>query len=153
MKRSEVSILLTKIAAFDQRTIGNADVEAWSEALGDAVGLADSLDAVTKHFRSSADRLMPIHILNAAGGIRRDRLQRAGIPPIPGDLSWKQEKEWRQLWCAKVKDGLSSEQATSETNIAMRIHELPAVEIAVAKRTIEAFANRPRPAAKNRDAS
>lgn len=141
MKRSETAILLAKISAFDQRTIGEADVEAWTEALGSDIPLADALAVVTNHFRTSHERLMPIHIITAVGAVRRERLTRAGDPPMPGDLSWQQEREWRQLWCAKVKDGSTRDRAAAETNIAMRIHELPAVEDATRKRAIEAFAN------------
>jgi hypothetical protein len=121
MKRSETSILLTKVAAFDQRTIGEADVEAWTEALGPSIPLADALVVVTEHFRTSHERLMPIHIITAVGGVRRERLQRAGDPPMPGGLTWQQEKAWRQLWCAAVKDGETRDDAARTASDAMQL--------------------------------
>lgn len=145
MKKSEVGQLLAAIAATDNRTVGMLDIDTWAAILPDDMPLNAALESVMHHRRTSTDWLMPKHIIDAVGAVRRERLTRAGTPPMPGDLSWQQEKEWRQLWCAKVKDGLSSEQAAAETSIAMRIHELPAVENATRVRAIEAFAGRKRP--------
>ena len=119
MKLTEVAALLVKMAAFDQRTIGDADVAAWAEALGDSVALKDGLDAITAHYRASNDRMMPADLIRVVGGVRRDRLRRAGDPPIPGDLNHTQEKAWRHLWCAAVKDGADSTAAAAHADQAM----------------------------------
>lgn len=153
MKKSEVGQLLTAIATTDNRTIGMLDIDTWNAILPADMPLDAALAAVVNHRRTSTEWLMPKHIIDAVAAVRRERLTRAGTPPIPGNLSWHQEKEWRQLWCAKVKDGATSEQAAAETSIAMRIHELPAVENAVAQQAIESFsrarsipkAERPKP--------
>jgi hypothetical protein len=47
--RSEVATLLAKCAAYDRRTIGDADVAAWFDALVD-VPFADASAAVTEHY-------------------------------------------------------------------------------------------------------
>jgi hypothetical protein len=140
MEKHEVARLLAAVAATDNRTVGKLDVETWAQILPADMALADAMGAVVAHRRTSTEWLMPKHIIDSVAAIRRERLTRAGTPPIPGNLSWHQEKEWRQLWSAKVKDGATSEQAAAQTSIAMRIHELPAVEDAVAVEAIATFA-------------
>lgn len=113
MKRSETTILLTKIAAFDQRTIGEADVEAWSEVLTKAeVTLPDAMAAVGDHFTESTDRLMPNEIIRRAKVTRNARVKAAldanlGNVPMPGDLDQVQERAWRKAWTAAVHGGHS----------------------------------------------
>lgn len=118
--------LLTKMAAYDQRTIGKADVAAWHEVLPDEVGLNDALSLVPKHYAVSRARMMPADVIEAVSAIRRERLARAGTSPIPGDLTWKQEKTWRQLWCEAVKGGLSADDAAASVSDQMDLpRELP----------------------------
>jgi hypothetical protein len=82
MTPSEVSKVLTKCAAYDQRTIGQADVLAWHETLHD-VELADALDAVRRHYRDEARRAMPADIREHARAAKRDRqrIERTGQSP------------------------------------------------------------------------
>lgn len=120
MKRSEAAVLLAKIAAYDRRTVGDADIEAWAEALDD-VPLPDALDAVRKHFQQSDGWLMPHGVITTVRAIRRDRMQRAGNPPMPGGLTWDQEKAWRVLWCASVKDGIPANDAAALASAAMNL--------------------------------
>lgn len=61
MNIEETAAVLAKAAAFDNRNVGEANVLAWHEALGD-LRMADCLAAVTQHARSSTEYLMPIHI-------------------------------------------------------------------------------------------
>jgi hypothetical protein len=111
MKRSEIAILLTKVAAFDQRTIGEADVEAWAEVFEDTgVELPECMAAVTAHFKASTDRLMPNEIIRLTKAIRNARIKTAldrhlGNVPMPGDLDQVQERAWRKAWTAAVHAG------------------------------------------------
>jgi hypothetical protein len=98
MKRSETAALLTKIAAYDRRTIGEADIEAWTEALDGLVTLQDSLVAVRNHFRESSEWLMPKEIIDRARKLRQDRLRTAGYPDLPQGLTQAQEREWVRYW-------------------------------------------------------
>lgn len=75
MKPGDAARVLAKAAAFDQRTIGEADIAAWYEALAD-LDAADALAAVTRHYAESDKRLMPVHVRTHALDIRRDRQQR-----------------------------------------------------------------------------
>jgi hypothetical protein len=59
--KSEMALLLGKAAAFDQRTVGESDIEAWHECIGD-LDFKEAMSAVTNHYRYSTDRLMPAHL-------------------------------------------------------------------------------------------
>lgn len=124
MKPSEAAVLLAKIAAFDRRTLGEADAHAWAEVLtAKGVSLADAMLAVTEHYSATRDFAMPADVINRVATIRRARLRAAGTPPIPGGLSWSQEKRWRALWCCVVKDGLAPEDAAERANQAVGVRE------------------------------
>lgn len=83
MTKTETAQLLTLIAAFDRRTIGETDVEAWHLILAD-LDANDCADAVKAHFATSREWLMPADVRNAAvtaarrreGQRRRELLER-----------------------------------------------------------------------------
>lgn len=63
MTRSEVALLLAKIASYDQRTIGDADVLAWHEVLYD-IDAARALAAVSTWQRElHHDRMKPADVI------------------------------------------------------------------------------------------
>lgn len=72
MTPGDVARVLAKAAAFDQRTIGEADVAAWHEAVGD-LDAADALAAVTRHYRQSRDRLWPADLRRHVEELDRER--------------------------------------------------------------------------------
>lgn len=72
MNLQETTRVLAKAQAFDRRTIGEADIRAWHEALED-VDAVDALNAVTAHYRATADWLMPAHIRTLAAQAARER--------------------------------------------------------------------------------
>jgi hypothetical protein len=75
MTPTDISKILAKAAAFDQRTVGDADILAWLEALGD-LDPADALAAVTCHYQRSEERLKPVHVIAGVAEIRRERRRR-----------------------------------------------------------------------------
>lgn len=78
MTPGDVVRVLTKAAAFDQRTIGEADVLAWHEALSD-LDAADALAAVTRHYSTTEQRIMPVHVRRLAREVaaaRREAIER-----------------------------------------------------------------------------
>ena len=89
MNLPETARLLTMIASFNNRTIGEADVIAWQSVLPD-VPLADAEQAVRRHYAESVEWLMPAHVRRIVRDIHteRDALARhtgwapgqAGIP-------------------------------------------------------------------------
>lgn len=72
MTPADTARVLAKAAAFDQRTVGAADVASWHEVLHD-LDVADALAAVTTHFRETTDRLMPAHIRRIALSLASQR--------------------------------------------------------------------------------
>lgn len=74
MTPGEMARVLAKCAAYDQRTIGDADVAAWHEAVGD-LGYDDALAAVTRHYRTSRDRMWPADLREQVVAIRNARHQ------------------------------------------------------------------------------
>ena len=72
MTPADTARVLSKAAAFDQRTIGAADVAVWHEAVGD-LDAADALAAVTRHYQNTDQRIMPSHLRRLAAEIARER--------------------------------------------------------------------------------
>jgi hypothetical protein len=126
MKRSDVGRLLMAIAATDNRTVGMLDIDTWHAILPAHLSLEDAHAALIHHRQTSTEWLQPKHIIDAARQINRDRWQRIGIPPIPGDLTLQQEKAWRIAWCAAAKAGDPNPIAIADTAIGITTHELPA---------------------------
>lgn len=91
MSPLETARILAWAAAFDRRTIGEADVLAWCEAL-DGVSVDDALAAVTEHYRSSTGWLMPAHVRRHAEHLdherrrlERENFERAALAAEAGD--------------------------------------------------------------------
>jgi hypothetical protein len=124
MKPSEAAMLLTKIAFFDRRTVGEADARAWAEAL-DGIGLDDAMAVATQHFQTSSEWLMPIHIINRVKAIRTERLRNAPVMDIPADLHQAVERQWVRAFTDAVKDGHSDPQAAADEGMGIRRLKLP----------------------------
>lgn len=81
MNRQDIALLLAFCAAFDQRTIGEADVEAWHAALDcpwvPNMGREEAQAAVTEHYRATAERITPADIIKRVKDTRADRMSRA----------------------------------------------------------------------------
>lgn len=75
MTPADTGRVLMKAAAFDQRTVGEADVLAWHEVIGH-FELRDCLAAIGEHYRESSSRAMPADIRRLAIRIRDERLAR-----------------------------------------------------------------------------
>jgi hypothetical protein len=74
MNLEEAAAVLAKAAGYDNRTVGDANVLAWHEALGD-LDVGDALQAIAIHHRTSTDYLMPVHIRRLVADIRRERYE------------------------------------------------------------------------------
>jgi hypothetical protein len=93
-------MILTKISAYDRRTIGDADAEAWAEALEGRVTVQDALTAVRDHFRESTSWIMPADVIRLGKLARMERVRSAGVPDLPADLSPADERRWLQAYWA-----------------------------------------------------
>lgn len=98
MTPSEVAKVLAKCSAYDLRTVGRADVSAWSEILGDVL-LVDALDAVTRYYRESSNRAMPADVLRHSKAAKRDRLReervRSDAIALPSKFETDEQRDAR----------------------------------------------------------
>lgn len=110
MNRSETAVLLAKVSAFDQRTVGEADVLAWHDVLGD-LDLADALAAVSGHYRDSTDRIMPADVRRGVRELRAERrrlAEKAAIRALPSRFETDEERDARiERGKAKVREALA----------------------------------------------
>lgn len=72
MHKSHIAAVLGLIAARDRRTIGETDIRAWHQDIGD-LDFDVACEAVSVHFRESTEYLMPAHLRRIAAGIIRER--------------------------------------------------------------------------------
>lgn len=72
MTRAEVLALLANMRAVDNRNFDEATVSVWHKVLVD-VAIDDALEAVTRHYRSSSDYVMPIHVMRLAWVVAAER--------------------------------------------------------------------------------
>lgn len=113
METRDAAILLAKCAAYDSRTIGRADAEAWAEAMTHAgIGTEQALTAVGAHYAEERDRVMPADVIRIVRATRRQRTAAAGQPDFPPGLTFGQEQAYRRAWFALVGDGAEPEAAT-----------------------------------------
>lgn len=103
MTPAEVAKVLAKAAAFDQRTVGEADVMAWHEILN-RLEFGDALEAVTRHYTETRERLMPADVIRHARAVRdeRTRAERTAAPrALPSRYEDDEERNLR------IKEGVS----------------------------------------------
>lgn len=72
IEKSDVGELLAIMSAYDFRTVGETDIEAWWLIIGD-LELNDCAQAITEHYREHAERTWPAEIRKAALTIARQR--------------------------------------------------------------------------------
>lgn len=72
MNLEETAAVLAKAAGFDNRSVGDANVLAWHEIIGD-LDVRDCLRAITLHHTDSTEYLMPAHVRRIAERVRSER--------------------------------------------------------------------------------
>jgi hypothetical protein len=82
----EMGKLLAFAASYDNRKVGDAEVIAWLEAIGD-LPFADARSAVARHYGETTDRLMPAHVRQRVKAMRSDRLAREILPAPAAELT------------------------------------------------------------------
>lgn len=105
MTRKEAATLLTLIAAYDRRTLGESDVYAWADALDD-IRYVDAVDVVKAHYRNSREWLMPADVRAAVRALRDKRLEGMDTIQPPDDLTpWGGYLPWLRATRKAVADG------------------------------------------------
>lgn len=101
MTPHETARVLAKCSAFDQRTVGGADVAAWHEVIG-KLDFADALEAVTRHYAETNHRAMPADIKRIGRMIRDERSRSPHeIRALPSPFESDEERD------ARLKRGLA----------------------------------------------
>lgn len=85
MNKSEVAQLLTLIATFDRRTVGQTDVEAWYLLLANTA-YDDAQQAALNHIAAEHRWLTPADILRGVKTIRADRAADLVGPGQPAEI-------------------------------------------------------------------
>lgn len=105
MTPNEVIDLLSIIAGYDRRTVGQVDVESWHRALDDPrvpnIGYDECVDAVILHYRDTSEFVMPSHILTRVKAARASTVARLMPPKTAPDGSYARA---RPLWEHAVRD-------------------------------------------------
>ncbi|GGW68159.1 zinc finger domain-containing protein [Streptomyces griseoloalbus] len=79
MTPADAAELLTLCAAFDRRTVGEADARAWAAALNAVPLDDDARAAVARHYADTDRWITPAHVIQQRAKIRRDRIDRANV--------------------------------------------------------------------------
>ncbi|MGI5485180.1 zinc finger domain-containing protein [Microtetraspora malaysiensis] len=86
MNIEDTADILATCAAYDARTVGEADILAWHQIIGD-LPYEQARDAVVEHYRAEHRRIMPADVRARVKAIRERLIARAPIPqpsPDPG---------------------------------------------------------------------
>jgi len=76
---ADAAELLTLAAAFDRRTVGEADARAWAAALNAMPLDDDAREAVARHYADTDRWLTPAHVRQQRAKIRAERIERANV--------------------------------------------------------------------------
>ncbi len=79
MTPQETSAILAMIGTYDRREFTPTDVRAWHAAWHPTLTFDDARLAVSEHYRTSTDWLMPAHINRIAKARRDDRVSRNSL--------------------------------------------------------------------------
>lgn len=121
MNKAEAAELLAFAAAFDQRTIGNADVEAWALALADVPWDGSTRAAVAAFYgapdggAAGGERrfMQPHNVRTGRTRIRHDRLARV-VEPTPNEVEGVAYHEELRAIRRAIADGDIPDQAAAE---------------------------------------
>ncbi|MCX4987148.1 hypothetical protein [Streptomyces sp. NBC_00572] len=106
MTPADAAELLTLAAAFDRRTVGEADARAWAAALHSMPFDDDARAAVARHYGDTDKWLTPAHVRQQRARIRAERVNAATIvyDGVPGETGAESITRRRALLAA-VADG------------------------------------------------
>jgi hypothetical protein len=105
MNKSDTAKLLAFCAAYDQRTIGDADVLAWAEALESPwvpnIDLDEAQEAVVAHYQETTQRIGVADVLKRVKTWRAERLAGRVAPKVPGRPPTEEYRKIRAEWEAQ----------------------------------------------------
>lgn len=112
MTPAEAATVLAVAAAFDNRTVGDADAQAWAAVLSD-ISPDEAVAAVARHYRDSRDWLMPVDVRRIALAQRRETRLSAPQPVPPRELADEPQREaqWFREYYSAIQRGHDEAQA------------------------------------------
>lgn len=142
MTPSQAAIILGVAAAFDRRTVGEADARAWADALND-VDPDTAVDAVKDHYAHSRDFIYPSDIRAIVKRIHRDRID-AGpnihlleppewVTELEGDEHTAALLRWEQESRQRIRRGLPVEQGTPPAVVPAGVERVRAITASLAE--------------------
>ncbi|MDK0520359.1 hypothetical protein [Streptomyces sp. ML-6] len=114
MTPADAAELLTLAAAFDRRTVGEADSRAWAAALHQTPYDDDARAAVARHYSETDKWLTPAHVRQQRATIRRERVAAATVvyDGHPGETG-AQSIARRRAMLEAIADGRVTPQSAS----------------------------------------
>lgn len=106
--------LLSWASALDNRQVTDEAVHAWAASLNPNVTPVDGKEAISEHFRTSTDYLMPKHVNYGAARIRERRIGQTEaneIPPASLDDDGRGSNEWKLAFRKAIGSGVEHGQA------------------------------------------
>lgn len=86
MSPDQVIDLLSLMAAYDRRTVGETDVRAWHLAVAD-LPFDDAKEAVVRHYQQERSWLMPVDVRKLVKKIREERITADPLPAPDPELA------------------------------------------------------------------
>lgn len=104
MTRDEIINLLSIAAAYDKRTLGEADIAAWSDAADRGRWSYDmAQDAVKAHYAERAEWLMPSHITYRIRSRRAEPPRSSALPQAPQSASNEHQQQVVQWFAERTR--------------------------------------------------
>lgn len=115
MTPADAAELLTLAAAFDRRTVGEADARAWAAALNFMPLDDDARAAVARHYAETSDWLTPAHVRQQRHKIRAERVAATTVvyDGRPGETGAESIARRRALLTA-IADGRVAPQSAAQ---------------------------------------
>lgn len=107
MTPGDAARVLAACATFDNRKVrgpeGEQLAEAWFSVIGD-LDFLDAIEAVRRHYRDSAEWMMPVHVRRGVAAIKAERRQKQPAPAraIPSRFEKDPEKAARAKRGAEI---------------------------------------------------
>jgi hypothetical protein len=121
VNRSEIATILGLCASYDRRTVGEADVAAWLQVLGN-LRYEDASEAIVLHYTRTREFIMPSEIIAEVKRIRNKRHDSTPFPVPPPDMTPIETIEWQRRVRQEIGDGTYQPQAIEGTR------PMPAIE-------------------------
>lgn len=127
MTPAQAAALLTYASAFDNRRVTPEAATAWAEVLI-PMSLADGKAAIQRHYASTSDWIMPVHINAAVTRVQEKRFEAAGVlPGSPADLDGSQHVLWTRTLRHAIADGVSVHDAVTAADRATNYDRPPEI--------------------------